>query len=457
MSSDKLKKELDDYLAAHPETRFMEPLIADMNGILRGKRVGVSDLGKAFKGGVNMCAATTILDTLGNTFSSVPYGLNDGDPDASAIAVAGSLAPVPWATLPTAQVLLEMKNLDGTPYENDPRNVLRHAVQPLYELGLKPVLATELEFYLVEHDGERFQPRMPRIPGSDLPQGGMQYSVMEDLYEVDDFLTDLDAICEAQNIPAGAALSEFSPGQYEVNLHHADDPVLACDHAVLLKRAIKAAARKNGLAATFMAKPFAETAGSGMHIHVSVLDRDGDNVFAGESSDGPFSDKLRHAIGGLGATMAESTAIFAPNANSYRRHSPGNFVPASSNWGPNHRGVAFRIPLSGPSDTRVECRVAGADANPYFVVAAVLAGIHHGISTQCEPRPMTAEREKLNYEVQIPVRWPQALDAFDSGEILPRYLGKDYHELYSKCRREEESNFNAEIPGKDFEWYLRAV
>ena len=457
MKSAELKQELDSYLAAHPETRFMEPLMADMNGILRGKRVGVDDLGKAFKDGVNMCAGSTLLDTLGNAFESIPYGLNDGDPDAHALAVAGSLAPVPWATLPTAQVLLEMVNLDGTPYENDPRNILRRAMQPLYDMGLKPILATELEFYLVEHNGERFRPRMPRIPGSDLPQSGAQYSMMEDLYEIDEFLTDLVAICEAQNIPAGAALSEFSPGQFEVNLHHVDDPVLACDHAVLLKRAVKAAARKNDLAATFMAKPFADTAGSGLHLHVSVLDEDGNNIFAGESKDGSFSDQLRHAIGGLGATMVESTAIFAPNANSYRRHSPGNFVAASPTWGPNHRGVAFRIPLSGPQDKRLEHRVAGADSNPYFVVATVLAGIHHGISTKCEPRPMTPEGANLEYTVEIPVRWPHALDAFDAGEILPNYFGKDYCELFSKCRHEEETNFNAEIPAKDFDWFLRAV
>ena len=457
MKSGDLKKELDDYLAQHPETRFMEPLIADMNGILRGKRVGVADLGKAFKNGVNMCAATTILDTLGNTFDDVPYGLNDGDPDAKALAVSGSLAPVPWATLPTAQVLLEMVNLDGSPLENDPRNVLRRALKPLTDMGLKPVMATELEFYLVEHDGKRFQPRMPRIPGSDLPQPGMQYSIMEDLYEVDDFLTDLDAICRAQNIPTGATVSEFSPGQFEVNLEHVDDPVLACDHAVLLKRAVKAAAARNKLAATFMAKPFADTAGSGLHIHVSVIDEDGNNIFAGQCKDGSFSDQLRYAIGGLGEAMSESMAIFAPNANSYRRHSPGNFVPASPNWGPNHRGVALRIPLSSQENSRVEHRVAGADANPYFVLAALLAGIHHGISTKCEPRPMTAERAFIEYEVEIPNRWPLALDAFDAGKILPRYFGKDYHKLYSTCRREEEANFNADIPTKDFDWYLRAV
>jgi len=457
MTSAELKQELDDYLAAHPETRFMEPLIADMNGILRGKRIGVEDAGKAFKNGINMCAATTLLDTLGNTFENIPFGLNDGDPDGKAFAVPGSLAPVPWAVLPTAQVVLELVNLDSSPNENDPRNVLRRAMQPLYDMGLRPVLATELEFYLVEYDGQQFLPRVPRVPGSDIRQPGMQYEVMEDLYEVDDFLMDLNAICKEQNIPVGAALSEFSPGQFEVNLHHVDDPVLACDHAVLLKRAVKAAARKHGMAATFMAKPFADTAGSGLHVHVSLLDDKGANVFAGKSADGDFSDTLRHAIGGLGEAMAECTALFAPNANSYRRHAPGNFVAAAPDWGPNHRGVALRIPLSGPNNRRLEHRVAGADANPYFVVAAIMAGIHHGISNQCEPRPMTPESSRLDYKIEIPIRWPHALDAFDAATILPRYLGKDYHKLYSDCRREEEANYNAEIPIKDFEWFMRAV
>jgi glutamine synthetase len=457
MKSAERKRELEDYLAKHPDTRFLETLVADMNGILRGKRASVEDIGKAFKDGMNLCAATTILDTLGNTFESIPYGLNDGDPDARGFAVPGSLAPVPWATLPTAQVLLEMANLDGSPYENDPRNVLRRALRPLTDLGLKPVMATELEFYLVEQDGQGFRPKMPLIPGSELPQPGMQYAMMEDLYEFDAFLTDLDEICRLQSIPAGAALSEFSPGQFEVNLHHVDDPVLACDQAVLLKRAVKAAARMNGLGATFMAKPFPDTAGCGLHIHVSVLDGDGENIFAGASTDGEFSDRLRHAVGGLGEAMNESMAIFAPNANSYRRHAPGNFVPATPSWGPNHRGVALRIPLSGPANRRLEHRVAGADSNPYLVVAAILAGIHHGLSRQVEPRPMTAERAQLEYEVTVPVRWPQALDAFEAGEILPAYLGEDYHALFLKCRREEEANFAAEIPTKDFEWYLRAV
>jgi glutamine synthetase len=231
----------------------------------------------------------------------------------------------------------------------------------------------------------------------------------------------------------------------------------ACDHAVLLKRVVKAAARKHDLAATFMAKPFADTAGSGMHVHVSLLDEDGRNVFAGESKDGPFSDTLRHAVGGLGEMMGESMAIFAPNANSYRRHAPGNFVPATPSWGPNHRGVAMRLPLAKDSNRRIEHRVAGADANPYFVVAAILAGVHHGISNRVEPQPMTPERANIGHQVTVPIRWPLALDAYDAGQLLPLYLGEHYHQLYSSCRRQEEAAFNATIPSKDFEWYLRSV
>jgi glutamine synthetase len=457
MASKAAPEELARYLEAHPETRYLETLVVDMNGILRGKRAEKDDFYKLFGNGMNLCAATAILDSRGHTFASIPMGGADGDPDVKGLAVPGSLAPVPWVNLPTAQVLLEMHNFDGSPYPYDPRHVLRRALQPLRDMDLRPVMATELEFYLVEHDGERFQPRMPRIPGSRQPQPGLQYAMMEDLYEVDDFLADLDAICIAQNIPAGAALSEFSPGQFEVNLHHVDDPLQACDHAVLLKRAIKAAAAMHGLGATFMAKPFAETAGSGLHLHISMLDSNDENVFAGECADGAFSDRLRHAVGGLGAVMAESMAIFAPNANSYRRHAPGNFVPASPTWGLNHRGVAMRVPLSAPANTRIEHRVAGADANPYLVVAAVLAGIHHGINTRCEPPPMTAEGAEIEYEVTVPIRWPQALDAFDAGALLPRYLGPDYCALFSQCRREEEANYNAEIPTKDFDWYLRAV
>ncbi len=449
--------ELANYLKNHPDTRFMELLAPDMVGILRGKRIGREDFEKVFAQGVNHCGSASVLDTKGACFEGAGYGWEDGDPDVRAHAVAGTLAPVPWASLPTAQVMLEQVDLDGSPYFLDPRNVLRRALKPLKDMGLHPVMATELEFYLVEHDGRKWRPRVSRIPGSDIRQTGLQFAVFEDLDDVDVFLTDLDSICRAQNIPAGAALSEYAPGQFEVNLHHVDSPELACDHAVMLKRAVKAAARSNDLAATFMAKPFANTAGSGLHIHVSLLDEDGNNVFAGESEDGPWSNTLRHAIGGMAATMAECMAIFSINANSYRRYSLHSYVPSTPNWGPNHRSLSMRIPLSGPKNTRVEHRVSGADANPYLVAAAVFAGMHHGITNEVEPGPVVLEREVVDDECTLPTRWPLALDAYDKAQVLPRYIGEDYHRLYGICRREESDRFHSEVTDRDYEWYLRAV
>lgn len=451
------KREIERFLKTAPDTQQLEVLAPDMNGILRGKRVGPDDFEKPFGSGINYCASSVVMDTKGRAFDRISHGSTDGDPDVIGHAVAGSLAPIPWATLPAGQVLLELSEPDRTtPYWLDPRNVLRLAAQPLAEAGLHPVIATELEFYLVEHDGNEFRPKTARIPGSKLPQDGYQFATMEDLVDVDPFLTDLSATCAAQNLPAGAALSEYAPGQFEVNLHHVTDPALACDHAVLLKRAVKAVALKNNLAASFMAKPFAGISGCGMHIHVSLLDDDGRNVFTGSCPDGEFSETLRHAIGGMAEIMDESTAIFSPNANSFRRFSLHSYVPATPNWGPNHRDLALRIPLSSPENTRVEHRVAGADANPYLVVAAILAGIHHGITEKCEPGPMVQPGQEVDDTVTLPVRWELALNAFDAGQVLPRYLGK-YHEIYASCRREECDRYHSEIPDRDYEWYLRGV
>ena len=216
-----------------------------------------------------------------------------------------------------------------------------------------------------------------------------------------------------------------------------------------------AVARRHGLGAVFMAKPFAEWAGCSLHVHVSVTDREGRNAFASAGGKGSVSDTLRHAVGGLAATMPESMAIFAPNANSYRRYRPGLFVPLAPNWGVNHRGVALRVPLSGPEDTRIEHRPGGADGNPYLVMAAILAGIHHGIANRVEPGPMVMPGQVIDERAVLPVRWEAALDAFEAGKVLPRYLGERYHALYAACRREECDRFHAQITDRDYEWYLR--
>jgi glutamine synthetase len=449
--------ELQQFLQKYPDTQHLELLQPDMLGILRGKRVVRGEFAKPFAEGVNFCGATVLLDSKGQTFERINDGSRDGDPDAISSAVPGSLAPVPWAHVPAGQVLLAMATADGKPYFADPRQVLRNAARPLQDMGLTAVTATELEFYLLEPDGERPMPKVGRIPGTHLRQDGPHYGSMEDLEDVDPFLAELYATCAAQNIPAGATLKEFSPGQIEVNLHHVASAELACDHAVLLKRAVKATAKRHGLAASFMAKPFAESAGCSLHVHVSLTDAAGRNVFAGPSAAQPFSDTFKHAVGGLAATMAESMAIFAPTANSYRRYRPGLFVPMAANWGVNHRGVSLRVPLSAPEDTRVEHRPGGADGNPYLVMAAILAGIHHGITHRLDPGPMVSPGTVLEEEISLPLRWEAALDAFDAGKVLPQYLGTRYHKLFATCRREECDRFHSQVTDRDYEWYLRTI
>jgi glutamine synthetase len=327
-------------------------------------------------------------------------------------------------------------------------------------MGLKAVMASELEFYLLDARSDEPSPRPARIPGIGRPQPGPQVYHPDDLWEIEHFLDDLYACCAAQGIPADTATSEFAPGQFEINLEHIDDPLLACDHAVLLKRAIKAIARQHGMVACFMAKPFAELAGNGLHIHMSLVDRNGNNYFShgrDKLAAPPFSARLRHAVGGLLKLMPESTGLFAPNANSYRRLLPEMFAPVEPNWGVNHRAVAVRIPMADQKNLRFEHRVAGADANPYLVTAAIVAGVHHGLRNKCDPGRMVAEGASVALQTKIPDRWDYALDKLGRSKILPAYLGDEFCRYYTKNRREECRQFHNTVIPLDFDWYLRSV
>ena len=438
----------------------LDLLIPDMGGLLRGKRIRQNDFEKSCKGGFVFCAGATMLTTLGEVVSGIPYGADDGDPDLPAKIIPGSIVPVPWASRPMGQAMFRVVAEDGSDFFGDPRTVLERALAPLHKMGLRPVVATELEFYLLDGKREDYRAGAPTVPGTDRPQPGTQVYHPDDLFEVEGFLDDVYSWCEAQNVPAEAVISEYSPGQFEINLHHVDDPVLACDHAVLLKRIIKAAARKHGLIACFMAKPFEEDAGNGLHIHMSIMDRKGQNYFSqGKEKMAlpPFSARLRHAVGGLLKLMPETTLICAPNANSYRRLRPDMFAPVEPNWGVNHRVVSVRIPESDEKNLRLEHRTAGADANPYLVMAAVAAGVHHGIRNKVDPGEMVEQGAEIVPELKIPNRWDAAIDAFERSEVLPEYLGEDYCTDYARNRRYESDQFHNRISRLDFDWYLRAV
>jgi glutamine synthetase len=454
-------QELPDFLTAHPEIDAFDLLLPDINGILRGVRVSREDIHLMFKSGAYMSASTMLLDSRGVLPDGLTIGLRDGDPDYCCLPVPGTLAPVPWGKRPMGQCLLQMYQEPGIPYYYDSRYVLERVLEGFRDLNLTPVVALELEFYLLDNTGDsgaRPQPRSTRIPGSNLWTSAAQLHSLDDLYELDAFLLEVESACHTQGIPMGNIMSEGAPGQYEINLHHVADAVLACDHAVLLRRLVRGVARRHDLAATFMAKPFEALDGNGMHMHISLRDADGANLFAGNPAAGRpegFAPDLRAAIGGVLVTMVEAQAIFAPNANSYRRLSGASYVSAAPSWGINHRQVAVRIPPSDDPNVRFEHRVAGADCNPYLALAAVLAGVHHGLTQKLEPPSMVHQAQILDPGEAPEPHWRGSLENFASAKILPRYLGEDFCRTYVQCRGLEAQAYQQQVPDLDYSWYLR--
>ena len=453
--------EAAEFLAANPEVRAVELLLPDLNAILRGKRVSRRELSGLFREGITFPATGILMDSRGSLIDGLAHGSDDGDPDYVCLPVAGSLARVPWSRTPLGQCLISMYERDGRPYFADARHVLAVVLARFAALGLTPVVAVEYEFYLLDDTrGEVPRPRAGRVPGTARSPAGPRAYSLEDLHDLDGFFAQVQSAAGQQHVPAGAIVSEYGAGQFEVNLHHQNDALAACDQAILLRRLIRGIARHEGLAATFMAKPFKDMDGSGMHVHFSLLDRAGRNVFGpappGATPDA-YSDPLRHAVGGMLAALPESLAIFAPNANSYRRFRPGFFVPIAPNWGPNHRQVALRIPTSDDANVRLEHRVAGADCNPYLAMAAILAAAHAGITGRVEPPPMIRVGEPVALPTGPAPRWEAALAAFDRSTLWPDYLGAEFTRVYGAARRYEADAYHAEVPGLDYEWYLGAV
>ena len=444
------------WLAQHPQVRYVDLLLPDQMGIPRGKRVTAAELEGMHANGLLLPASMFALDVLGGTIQSTGLGFDEGDADRVCLPLPGSLAPVPWLGEHVAQMQVAMYEHDRSPFFGDPRHVLEQVLTRFRSRGLTPVMAVELEFYFVDRertpDGHAQPPRQPR---SGRREDKTQINSMAELDEYSAVLMAIDAAAQAQGLPAGTVLAEYGPGQFEVNLHHVDDALLACDHAIRLKRLVKGVALAHGLDATFMPKPYRDHAGSGTHLHVSLVDRDGRNVFAAEDPAG--SPALRHAIGGLAATINDAMAVCAPTANSYRRFQPEAYVPLNPSWSVNNRGVAFRVPAGPPASRRVEHRVAGADANPYLLAAMVLGGMLHGIERKLDPGPVLAGNAYRDTTPTIPLTWPEALIAFECSAFARDLFGERFARLYSQTRRGEMQDFNSYVSPLEYSWYLTTV
>jgi glutamine synthetase len=260
--------------------------------------------------------------------------------------------------------------------------------------------------------------------------------------------------CEAQGIPADTIVSELGPGQFEINMQHTNDAVLSADHAILFKRLIKGVARRNGLGATFMAKPYANKSGSGMHVHFSLLDEAGNNVFDSGDEDGSLM--MQKAVAGLLNHMPESMLVFAPHMNSYRRFQNGAHAPTFASWGYENRTVAVRIPDSENEARRIEHRVAGADANPYLVLAAILGAALHGIeANMLPPQPIEGDAYSLSERYKaLPNRWETATEAFKDSAFMREYLGETFVRVFTAVKEQEQEKIYGRISDVEYEAYL---
>jgi len=444
------------FIESNPEVSSIDLLIADGNGIVRGKRINDDHLEKVYSNGICLPGSIFGLDTCGQTVEDTGLGFEKGDADNMCYPVPGTLTLTGWHTGAGAQLLMTMLDDDGTPFRADPRVVLGDVVSRFHDLGLTPVVAVELEFYLLDTErDEAGRPQPPKSPVTGQRESSTQVYGMAELDDYTEFMDEVRRIADIQGVPADTAVSEYAPGQYEVNLSHLPDPIRASDHAVMLKRIVKRAANSLGMEATFMAKPYPEQSGSGMHVHVSLLDGEGRNVFAGQDETG--TEMLRWAAGGLMATMSEVMALLAPNANSYRRFQPDSFVPLAPTWGVNNRTVAIRVPAGDLEATRVEHRVAGADANPYLVMAAVLAGVHHGITKKIDPGAPVIGNAGEQVDRELPSGWLHAVEAFEESGVMRDYLGEQFMNIYAACKRFERESFASHVTSLEYEWYLRTV
>ncbi|KAF1070252.1 MAG: Gamma-glutamylputrescine synthetase PuuA [Pseudomonas citronellolis] len=447
------RQEAEAFLAAHPDVRSIELFIIDANGIPRGKLLHRDELLAIYDHGRPLPSSILALTIQGEDVESTGLVWEVADADCWTYPLPGSLTLQPWRLSPTGQLQVSMHPTQGLPATPaDPRQALVRVVDRLKADGLHPVMAVELEFYLLDRQrGADGRPQPAVQMNGVRPQAPQVYGVYE-LEQVQPFLDDLYAACEVQGLPVRTAISEYAPGQLELTLEHRFDVLQAIDEGVRYKRLVKGVANRHGLQACFMAKPFGDQAGSGMHLHVSLADSDGNNLYASEDPLG--TPLLRQSVGGMMATLLDSLAIFCPNANSFRRFQANSYAPLAKSWGVNNRTVSFRVPGGAAHTRHIEHRICGADANPYLAAAAILAGIHRGIREDLDPgEPIVGNGYEQASEF-LPTDWLTALRALETSSWAREAFGADFLKVFLAIKWEEYRQFMAEVGEQDWRWYL---
>jgi len=424
----------------------------DLNGQMRGKRVPGSYADKLAAGAVRMPLSALNLDITGADIEGSPLVFESGDADGVLRPTGRGPLPLPWLATDQPLVPMAMQTEDGRPFEGDPRHALAAVLDRYGARGWRVVAATELEFTLVDDTGDTLAP--VRNPWTGRRSAAPGILSMTHLDAFDGFLSALYEGCAAMGIPAQATTSEAGIGQFEVTLTH-QGALRAADDTWLFKALIRGLARRHGMAATFMAKPFAQDAGNGLHMHFSVLDAEGRNVFDDGGPEG--TEVLRAALAGCLAMMRGSTLIFAPHANSYARLVPGAHAPTAVCWAYENRTAALRVPGGPPVARRIEHRVAGGDINPYLMFAAVLGAAWLGIEDELSPpAPITGNA----YDQDLPrlaPDWETAIETFETDPLIGRIFPAGLIRNMGLTKRQELRLMRAIPEDEHWKTYLGTV
>jgi len=445
-------KEVGDWL----EWRGIEDIeciTPDQAGVARGKMMPskkfTSNTSLALPSAVFMATISGGYPEDGNGFH---YPEDDGDlklmPDLSTLTV------VPWEEDPTAQVICDLVHQDGRFVEFTPRNVLKRIVDLYAEDGLRPVVAPEIEFYLVRKNPDPDYPLTPPVGRSGRAIGGGAGYSIAGVNEFDELIDDIYHFSESQGLEIDTLIHEEGAGQLEINLRHGD-PVELADQVFMFKRTIREAALKHDTYATFMAKPIQGQPGSAMHIHQSIVNsKTGSNIFKAE--DGSETDAFFHFIGGMQKHVPNALVMFAPYVNSYRRLTQAASAPVNAKWGYDNRTTAFRVPRSDPAARRVENRIPSSDANPYLALAASLACGLIGLRNKLKPDAAVVTTANED-EIDLPRGLLEAVDLFEADDELRAMLGSSFVSTYAAIKRAEFETFMEVISPWEREFLLLNV
>lgn len=429
----------------------VECLIPDMTGNARGKIIPAD---KFCKDQGMRLPELLFIQTVTGDWPDDGSMVDPREVDMVLRPDSSTLRMVPWAHEPTAQVIHDCYLRNGDPVDIAPRAVLQRVLARYEERGWQPVVAPELEFFLVQKNVDPDYPLEPPVGRSGRPETARQSYGIDAVNEFDPLFEDIYDFCEAQELDIDTLIHEAGAAQMEINFLHGE-PIALADQVFLFKRTVREAALRHDMYATFMAKPLEDEPGSAMHIHQSVVDKaTGRNIFAAE--DGKMSDLFRHYLGGVQHYLPAAMPFFAPNVNSYRRIARHESAPINTDWGIDNRTVGLRVPFASPENMRVENRVAGADANPYLALAVSLACGLLGIEERIEPRP---EQKGSAYDLPfgLPRSLEESLRFLDDCQPLHEILGERFVRAFDAIKRKEYETFFRVISSWEREFLLLNV